>query len=105
MRKLFLKAVLILSTIAFIISYYDNYKKQKQMEYEQSLPPKPAWDTATSPTYQHLKEVERKLEERMQNNKRQQKSKQMADSLTEEQRQQLQWIEDQVESEIENKMD
>jgi len=41
----------------------------------------------------------------MQNNKRQQKSKQMADSLTEEQRQQLQWIEDQVESEIENKMD
>jgi len=58
MRKLFLKAVLILSTIAFIISYYDDYKKQKQMEYEQSLPPKPAWDTATSPTYQHLKEVE-----------------------------------------------
>lgn len=48
----------------------------------------------------------RRFEERHKNDKmRKKKDKPVQDSLTKEQLQQREWIEDMVESEIENKMD
>ena len=106
MLKFFLKAWLGITAIGISILVYDGCEKQKQIEYENSLPKQPEWDSATSPTYQELMIQRRRFEERHKNDKmRKKKDKPVQDSLTKEQLQQREWIEDMVESEIENKMD
>ena len=106
MLKFFLKAWLGITAIGISILMYDSCEQQKQIEYENSLPKQPEWDSATSPTYQELMIQRRRFEERHKNDKmRKKKDKPVQDSLTKEQLQQREWIEDMVESEIENKMD
>lgn len=106
MIKFFLKAWLVLVLICIVILFYDDYKKEKQREYERSLPKQPEWDTATSPTYQELMRQLRKFEERHKHEKlTKQKNIPVQDSLTKEQIRQREWIEDEVESEIENRLD
>jgi len=106
MLKFFLKAWLGITAIGISILMYDSCEQQKIIEYEKSLPKQPKWDSATSPTYQKLMIQRRRFEERHKNDKmRKKKDKPVQDSLTKEQLLQREWIEDMVESEIENKMD